>query len=143
KNFVITSIGGSNNREVTVYPAPTTATSDSSFDVVVAGSSLIIPASSHVKRKLAIEVYDAGLDMARLFTECRSGGFNIQLPPTGMSTVDFDFMGRNMAAYESVSAPFFSAPSDATTTGIIAAVNGLLRVSGQTVGVVTGLNIQH
>jgi hypothetical protein len=143
KNFVITSIGGSNNREVTVYPAPTTATSDSSFDVVVAGSSLIIPASSHVKRKLAIEVYDAGLDMARLFTECRSGGFNIQLPPTGMSTVDFDFMGRNMATYESVSAPFFSAPSDVTTTGIIAAVNGLLRVSGQTVGVVTGLNIQH
>jgi hypothetical protein len=143
KNFVILAFGGTSNREVTVCPAPDDMTADSSFSLTTVGRSLIIPSSSHSKRKLAVEVYEEQLDIARLFTELRSGGFNVQLPPTGMATVDFDFMGRDMETYSSGSAPFFTSPTAATTTGIVAAVNGLLRVSGETVGVVTGLNIQH
>ncbi len=39
------------------------------------------------------------------------------------------------------SAPFFSSPAAATTTGLFTAVNGLLRLGGTTVGVVTGINL--
>ncbi len=46
-----------------------------------------------------------------------------------------------METYESGSAPFFTSPTAAGTTGIFAAVNGLLQVGGTTVGVVTGLDI--
>jgi len=59
-----------------------------------------------------------------------------------MATADFDLMGRNMQVYESGSAPFFTSPTAATTTGILAAVNGLLRIGGSTVAVVTATNIQ-
>jgi hypothetical protein len=59
-----------------------------------------------------------------------------------MGTVDFDLMGRNMSTVEDSSAPVFTSPSAETTTGVLAAVNGLLRVSGETVAVITGLNIQ-
>lgn len=143
KNFIILAMGGSNNRELTVYPAPDDMTADSAFTLTSVGRSLIIPASSHVSRKIAVEIYNEDVDIARLFTEMRVGGFNLQLPPTGIGTIDFDFMGRDMESYTAGSAPFFTSPTAATTTGLVAAVNGLLRVSGETVAVVTGLNIQH
>jgi len=142
KNFVILSFGGANNREMTVYPAPVAHTADSEFDVTSVGRQLIVPSSGHVSRKMAVEIWNEDVDVARLFTECRVGGFNVQLPASGMSTVDFDLMGRNMVLYEDGSAPFFTSPSAETTTGLLAAVNGLLRIGGDTVAVVTGANIQ-
>jgi hypothetical protein len=58
-----------------------------------------------------------------------------------MATMEVPLMGRDMEVYTTSSAPFFTAPTAETTTGIIAAVNGLLRVAGTTVGVVTGLDL--
>jgi hypothetical protein len=142
-NFIILAMGGTNGREWTVYPAPTTMGADAAFSLTSVGRSLIIPASSHVSRKLGIEIYSEDTDVSRLFCECRAGGFNVQLPATGMATVDFEYMGRDMETYTAGSAPFFTSPTAATSTGITAGVNGLLRVSGETVAVITGLNIQH
>jgi hypothetical protein len=59
-----------------------------------------------------------------------------------MGTIEIPMMGRDMEVATGASAPFFTAPASETTTGNIAAVNGLLRVGGSTVGVVTGLNVQ-
>lgn len=142
KNFIILSFGGTSNREVTVYPAPDDMSADTSFSVATAGQTLSVPSSGFVSRKFGIEVYDEDIDVARLFTECRAGGFTLNLPASGMSTVEFPMMGRDMEVYEDSNAPFFSSPTAETTTGIFAAVNGLLRVNGSVVGVVTGLSIQ-
>lgn len=142
KNFVITGFGGSSNRTVSVYPAPTTMSTDSAFNVASIGKRLAVPSSSFVSRKFAVEIYNEDISVARLFTECRVGGFNVQLPPTGMSTVDFSMMGRNMTMYEGTDSPFFTSPTDPTSTQLLTAVNGLLRVGGSTIAVVTGLNIQ-
>lgn len=142
KNFVILSFGGTSNREVTVSPAPDDMTADSDFTLTSVGQSLIVPSSSHVSRKAAVEIWNEDVDIARLFTECRVGGFNVQMPASGMATVEFPMMGRNMAIYEGTNAPFFTSPTAATTTGILAAVNGLLRVGGDTIAVVTAANIQ-
>lgn len=142
KNFLILAFGGTQNREVTVYPTPDTMTADSAFTVASVGKSLVNPSSGFVSRKYAIEIWNQDVDVARLFTECRCGGFNAQLPASGIGTVDFDFMGRNMTMYEDSAAPFFSGPAAETTTGVVAAVNGLLRASGETIAVITGLNIQ-
>ena len=142
KNFVILSFGGTQNRDVTVYPAPDTMSADTAFNVASTGKSIIVPSSGFVSRKFGFEHYFSDLDIAHLFTECRIGGFNIQLPPTGMSTVEFPVMGRNMERYATSAAPFFTSPTAAGTTGVLAAVNGLLQVGGTTVGVVTGLSMQ-
>lgn len=145
KNFLILGFGGGSNRTVTVYPAPDTQTADSSFSLTsigATGKSIFVPSSSFVSRKYGIEIYNSDIDVSRLFTECRIAGFNMQLPATGMATIDIPVMGRDMETYSGGSAPFFTSPASATTTGIFAAVNGLLRVGGATVGVVTGLNVQ-
>lgn len=142
KNFLILSFGGASNRDVTVYPAPDTMSADTSFTVATVGQTLSVPSSSFVSRKFGIEEYAADIDVARLFTECRIGGFTLTLPATGLATVEFPVMGRDMEIYEASNAPFFTSPTAATSTGILAAVNGLIRVNGATVGVVTGQTIQ-
>jgi hypothetical protein len=55
-----------------------------------------------------------------------------------MATIDIPMMGRDMEIYTGASAPFYTSPTAATSTGIFAAVNGLLQVGGTTVGVVPG-----
>lgn len=140
KNFLVLAFGGTSNREVTVYPAPDTMTADSSF-TLTGFKKLVMPSSGLVSRLFAIEHYYSTLDIAHLFSECRIGGMNLNLPPTGMATVEFPVMGRNMTRYSGGSAPFFTSPTAATTTKIEAAVNGLLLVGGTAVGVVTGLQL--
>jgi hypothetical protein len=142
KNFLILAFGGSSNRTLTVHPAPVDMSADTDFDLVTVGQRLIVPSTGHVSRKLGIEIYNEDIDVARLFTENRVGGFTMQLPASGLSTIEFPLMGRNMVVLEDSDAPYFTSPTAETTTGILAAVNGLLRVNGATVGVVTGLNIQ-
>ncbi len=143
-NFLITAFSGSSNRVLAVYPAPTTATADTTFSCTsngTTGKAVFMPASTFVSRKFGVEVNNSDVDISRLFTECRVGGVNWKLPATGMATIDIPMMGRDMEIYTGASAPFFTSPTAAGTTGIFAAVNGLLRVGGSTVGVVTGLDI--
>lgn len=141
-NYLVLGFGGTSNREVTVYPAPTTMSADTAFTLVTAGSRLSIPSSGHVSRKFGIEIFNEDIDVARLFTECRVAGFTMQLPASGLGTIEFPVMGRDMEVLEDGDAPYFTSPTAETTTGIVAAVNGLIRVNGVTRGVITGLNIQ-
>jgi len=142
-NFVILGFSDSSNRTVEVYPPPPADMSaDTDFTLATIGKRLSVPSSGHVSRKFAFEIYNEDIDVARLFTECRVGGFTMQLPASGMSTIEFPVMGRNMQLLEDAAAPFFTSPVSETTTGIFAAVNGLVRVNGVNQGVVTGINIQ-
>jgi hypothetical protein len=142
-NFLITALGGSSNREMSVYPAPDTMTADTSFTMTTVGKSVIVPESGHTARKFGFEIYNTDLDVYRLFTECRVGGFKLGLPATGMSTIEIPVMGRGMETGSAGSAPFFTSPTAATSTGLTAAVNGLIRVGGSNVGVVTGASIDY
>ena len=141
KNFLITGFSGASNRDVSVHPAPATMSADTAFNVTSVGKRVFTPASAHVSRKFAIEHYVADLDIHELFTECRVGGMNFNLPATGMATVEIPMMGRDMETGSAGSAPFFTAPSDVTGTGILAAVNGLIRVQGVNQGVITGAQV--
>jgi hypothetical protein len=148
-NFVILKMEGANNRTVTLYPAPTTAGSDTAFNVTSVGKSVHVPATGHVSRKFGVEVYntETGVGTHRLFTECRVGGVKLALPATGLSTIEIPMMGRDMetgSADDTPSTgPFFTSPTDPTSTGLLAAVNGLVRVGGVNVGVITGATIDY
>ncbi len=141
-NFIVLGFSGASNRTVEVYPAPTDMTADTAFSLTTIGKRLSVPSTGHVSRKFAFEIYNEDIDVARLFTECRVGGFTMQLPASGMSTIEFPVMGRNMQVLETMAAPYFTSPAAETTTGIFAAVNGLVRVNGVNQGVITGVNIQ-
>ncbi len=140
KDFMVTSFGGGSNRTIHVTPAPDTMTGDTTFTLTTVGKSVFIPSSGFVSRKFGFEIYNSDIDMYRLYTESRVGGFNLKLPASGMATIDVPVMGRWLESATG-SGSFFTTPTAETTTGNLAAVNGLLQVAGTTVGVVTGLDI--
>ncbi len=140
-NFIITGFGGTSNRDMTVHPAPTDMAADTTFTVASIGKTVNVPSTGHVSRKFAIEAHHVDIDVNRLYTECRIGGLNLALPATGLATIEIPVMGRDMETATGASSPFFTAPTSSTTTGLNAAVNGLIRVGGSNLGVVTGANM--
>ncbi|MEI9804100.1 MAG: phage tail tube protein [Pseudolabrys sp.] len=142
KTFTIVGFGGSNNRQMTVYPAPDTMTADSAFTMTAVGNSLIMPSSNHVKRKYAVEVSNSDGDISRLFTEGRFSGFDFSIAPNASATINFSGLWRNRKVYSGVTAPFFTAPTAETTTDIISSMDGLLVLNSSIVGVATGLSVK-
>lgn len=146
-NYTVLAFGGTSNRTLTISPPPTTEGADTSFNLTTVGKSVFIPStqSAFVSRKFGFEIYNSDIGLSRLYTECRVGGFALKLPASGNSTIDIPVMGRWLETGSlddtPPTAPFFTSPTDETTTGLFQAVNGLLRVGGTTVGVVTGLDI--
>lgn len=139
-NFLITGFGGTSNREMTVYPAPTDEAADTSFTLATIGRSLIAPSSSLVKRKSAFETYNSDADISRLVTEGRLSGLTVAAAPDQGVALTFTGMARNRKVYSTSSAPFFTAPTAETTTEIISSMDGLLLKNGAVVGAVTGVS---
>ncbi len=137
-NFVITGFTSA-NQVMSVFPAPTDQSADTTANLTTVGKNVMIPSTGHVYRKFGFEHYFTTLNYYNLFTECRIGGVKWSLPATGMATFDVTVLGRDMESASSTS--FFTTPTAANTNGLFTAVNGLLRVGGTTVGVVTGLTI--
>ena len=137
-NFTITAM---TTTVLTVTPAPTDQSADTVFSLSAPGCTTIVPLTSHVSRKFGIEHNAADLDFSRLFTECRASSYRVSAPATGMVTCEFGFFGRFMETYSGGTAPFFTSPTAASTTGIVTSVNGRLLVAGSSVGVVTGVDL--
>ncbi len=104
----------------------------------VTGKKAYVPSSSHTDLSYSIEHYHADVTLSEVFTGCKIDQMSVQLPPTGMATVDFDFLGKDVTTSGS---QYFTSPTAETTTGILAAVNGTLAVAGSAVGLITGLTL--
>ncbi len=137
-NFLITAM---TTTVLTVTPAPTDQTADTTFSLASPGCTTIVPLTGHVSRKFGIEHFAADVDFSRLFTECRASSYRVSAPATGMATCEFGFYGRYMETYSAGTAPWFSSPTAASTSGIVTSVNGKLLVAGSSIGVVTGVDL--
>ena len=64
----------------------------------------------------------------------------VKLPATGISTIEFGLMGLNYANKAAVDSPYFTSVLAASTSGVLAAVNGALYVQGTKIALLTGLD---
>lgn len=135
-NFRITGFGGTSNREVTVFPAPTDNTSDSAFTVVVQGHKVSFGV---LRPSFTIEQDFRDVDLTERFLGARIGGASFALPPTGMATAGWDIMAQFGEILTGASSPYFTSPTDAPTTDLLTGVQGNLVVGGVAQAVVTGL----
>jgi len=141
-NFMITGFSGTSNRVLTVTPAPATdASPDSAFTVARPGKSTLIPSTGHVSRKIAVEHYNGDIDVAEVFTEGRVAGYRLGVPASGLVSIETMFGFRNSVVLSASDAPFFTAPTAATSGNVCGSVNGLLRIGGTVVGVATGIEL--
>jgi hypothetical protein len=144
QRFSILGFGGTTNQTVNVFPAPAEdLAAVTTFGVANAGKSIINPSATvdFVNYKFALEIYNPETDLARLYTECRIGSMDLDIPVNDNPKLDFGVMGRGRQLYKAAEAPFFTAPADETTSDIPTAMDGLLLFNGASFGVATSVKI--
>ncbi len=141
RHFLVLAFGGTSNREITVYPAPTDMAADTSFGLARPGLASAPPSSSHVKRKVLFERYNEDTDKSRIYEECRITGYRLNMPAEGNATFEFNVMGRNRATLSAGSAPFFAAPAAITDGNVVNTLNGAVYLGGTKIGLVTSINV--
>jgi hypothetical protein len=102
------------------------------------GKKTWVPLTGHTNDCYTIEHWYSDIGQSEVFDSCRLGTMKLSLPPTGMATAEFGFVGRDMLRGV---ASYFTAPAAPTTGGALAAVNGILFVKGVQVAILTGLSI--
>lgn len=111
------------------------ASGDSVTGVTV-GKKVSIPASGHTRDYFTLEDWHSDASASKVFKDAVFTGFNLNMQPNGMATVQFPFMALDFVIG---TAQYFTSPAAAPTGGIAAGVNGALIVNGAAVGIVTGL----
>lgn len=110
-----------------------------SCTVAVVGKKCYTPTTSHTNASFSIEHYYSDLSKSELFTGCKVNTIDIALPPTGMATIDMAIVGKDITTG---TAEYYTTPTAATSTGIVAAVNGVVMLNGTQSAVVTGLSLK-
>lgn len=138
KNLLVASVSASN---ITVYPLNSSSMVAegpiASATLTVVGKKTYVPTTGHTNKYFTIEHWHSDISESESFVDCKVNTVAVAITPTGMATVDFGFLGRSQ---DLASSQYFSSPTAATTTGVTAGANGLLMVSGATVGNVTGIS---
>lgn len=93
------------------------------------------PLSAHTDNSFTVEEWYSGISQSEVYTGVKVGSMNVSIPASGMVTVDFGMMGKDLA--QTGTSQYFSSPTATGTTGIFASVNGALIVNGAPVALVT------
>lgn len=109
-----------------------------SATLAVQGKKTYIPTSGHTDISYSIEHWYNDISLSEVYSGVKFDKAAIDLPPTGMAKVSFDVLGQNITTSAS---RYFTSPTAVTSTGVVAAVNGVLLVNGVAQAVVTGLQL--
>lgn len=110
-----------------------------SVTAAVPGKQTFSPTNGHTEDSFTIEQWFADIAQSEVFTGMRVGSMNVALPSTGITTVDFGFMGKDLT--QKGTTQYFSSPTAQGTQGIFAAVNGVMTVNGAPVALVTSADM--
>lgn len=139
KNFLVTGVTATVLTGLVVNATTLTAEGPiASATVTVVGKKSMIPQTGHTDDSFSVEHWYPEVPASEVFSGQKVSKISIGLPPTGMATCNVEFMGKDATP---ANAQYFTSPTPVTTTGTMAAVNGVLRVGGTTVANVTGLSI--
>jgi hypothetical protein len=140
KNLLVTSVValslGVKTLNSTELVAVGTATPT---DVAFPGKKTMAPLTGHTDDSFTFEEWYSDIGQSEVFTGNKVNTAALSIPSTGLVTADFGFMGKDLA--QTGTSAYFTAPTAQGTTGIFAAVNGVLVVNGVAVAVVTDASI--
>ena len=106
-----------------------------SVDMATVGKTTFVPTTGHTDQSYTIEEWYGDITQSEVFTGMKVNSVAVQLPATGLTTVDVGFVGKDMA--QSGTTQYFSSPTAQGTNGIFAAVNGVMLIDGAPVALVT------
>lgn len=114
-------------------PAITAAT------VATIGKNTYIPKTGHTDDSYTFENWFSDIAQSEVYTGLKVGSMNVALPSTGLVTTDFSLMGKDLT--QTGTSQYFTTPTDPSTTGIFAAVQGALILNGQAGACITDASI--
>jgi hypothetical protein len=139
KNILVTAVTASNITGVPLGGLSLTAEGPvASCTFTPTGKVTYIPSSGHTDTSYSIEHWHADIAQSELYVGCKIDSMDLNLPPTGMATVGFGVLGKDVTTAASV---YYTSPTAETSTGLVAAVNGALYLGGSAVARLTGLTI--
>ena len=109
-----------------------------SATVTLPGKKTFAPTSGHTNKSFSIEHWYGDLAQSEVYTGCQPSTLDFQLPASGLATLGIGIMGQGI---NTAASQYFTSPNAATTTGLLAAVNGILLVGGVPVASLTGLTL--
>jgi len=114
--------------------------SGDSVTCTVVGKKSFVPQSSHTNDSYTIAHEFADVSEYDHYLGCRVSSLDFNVPSTGMATLSIGFMGQDASL--SNGSAYFSSPTAAGTTGVVAGVNGKLNYNGTDIAVVSSLSLK-
>ena len=114
-------------------PAITAAT------VATIGKNTYIPKTGHTDDSYTFENWFSDIAQSEVYTGLKVGSMSVALPSTGLVTTDFSLMGKDLT--QTGTSQYFTTPTEPSTTGIFAAVQGALILNGQAGACITDASI--
>lgn len=140
KNLLVSAVSA---LEVTVVPIDgSTMTGQavtSSATFTVPGKVTYAPLTGHTGDSFSVEQWFSDVQQSEVYTGLKVNTVGVSIPATGMTTVDFSFMGKDL--YQTGTTQFFTTPTAAGSTGIFAGVNGVVVYNGASVAVITDASV--
>lgn len=99
------------------------------------GKKSFAPLTGHTDDSFTIEQWFSDIAQSEVYTGMKVGSVAMQLPSTGLTTVDITFQGKDLTSTGTTQ--YFTTPAAASSTGIFAAVNGAVIVNGVPSAVIT------
>jgi hypothetical protein len=101
----------------------------------VRGKKTYVPATGHTDQSFTIEEWYSDIAQSETFTGMKFGSMNLQLPATGLATVDFSMQGKDLALKGT--SQYFTSPAVQGSSGIFASVAGAVVVNGLPIALIT------
>lgn len=106
------------------------------------GKKTYMPANAQTDVSFSIEHFFSDIGQSELFTGCKISGFDVTIPPSGLASAQFSFIGQDLTTAQ---AQYFTAPGALNNTGVVAAVTGFLLAGAAPAapsGICTGVSIK-
>ena len=107
--------------------------------ITVIGKKSIVPLTAHTDTLVTVEEWYADIAKSELFPDIRVGQADIGLPASGNATIKLASQGLGVRT--NGVAQVLTGPAAATTSPVLTAVRGLLRVNNAASLVVTGVSL--
>lgn len=106
-----------------------------SVSIAAVGKTTFVPTTGHTDNSYTVEEWYSDITQSEVYTGMKVNSVAVQLPATGLTTIDVGFAGKDMA--QTGTTQYFSSPTAQGTNGIFAAVNGVMLLDGAPVALVT------
>ena len=136
KNLLVASVTATNAVVVPLNGSTMTAQGTaSSVTLTAPGKQTFVPVTGHTDDSYTVEEFYADIAQSEVYTGMKVNSLSVQLPATGLTTIDVGFSGKDLT--QTGTTQYFTSPTAQGSTGIFAAVNGVMLVQGAPVALIT------